>query len=321
MIIARTFVAGMRTSAGRSRTLRKHHERVGEVRRQVEERLDPLHRRERGVQARAQELARRLHGALGPTELLRAEGADVLRQLGRRHHVLAVDEAPAGELGAVARGRGLRSACRAASRRSSRSPACATCRRCREKLKSQPAAERARFSTRWCPSSISACVRVSMRVLAVQVAPARLHHPHLRGRCMKWGTTARRKSGCGRKSASKMATSSPLATFSPCVERARLVADAVDAMDVGDVEAALAQLSRRWRRDDGARLVGRVVEHLDLQARRRPLDRGHLIEQTVDDRGLVVERQLHRDERERLERRRPTAARGHLAPWRAGRAR
>ena len=42
-----------------------------------------------------------LHCTLRPAELLGAEGADVLGELGGRHDVLAVDEAPAGHLRAV----------------------------------------------------------------------------------------------------------------------------------------------------------------------------------------------------------------------------
>ena len=75
------------------------------------------------------------------------------------------------------------------------------------------------------------------------------------------------------------------------VERARLVARAVDAVDVDDVEPALAQRLDLLAHER-ARLVGRIVEHLDLEAAARPLDRGGVLEEAVGDRGLVVEREL-----------------------------
>ena len=49
-----------------------------------------------------EQLARRLHGALRPARLLRAERAHVFGQLGGGDDVLAVHEAPARELRAVA---------------------------------------------------------------------------------------------------------------------------------------------------------------------------------------------------------------------------
>ncbi len=145
--IVRGLVAGMRMSAGRRRTLRKTISGYAKwgVRwknassRCMGESWERQHARE--------ELARRLHGALRPAELLRAKGADVLGELGRRHDVLAVDEAPARELRAVAEVQvlGERVVLPAAA------PAMAALRQMPPvplKLKSQPAAVRARFSTR-----------------------------------------------------------------------------------------------------------------------------------------------------------------------------
>ncbi len=76
-------VAGMSTSAGSSSTLRKTisgYAKCGVRWKMASTRCI-------GVSGAfinaAQELARGLHRALGPAELLRAEGADVFRQLGR----------------------------------------------------------------------------------------------------------------------------------------------------------------------------------------------------------------------------------------------
>ena len=63
-----------------------------------------------------------------------------------------------------------------------------------------------------------------------------------------------------------------------------------------------------WRRTASsamlARLVGRVVEHLDLEPLARVVDRADGVDQPVDDVHLVVDRQLDRDDRQRVERRR-----------------
>ena len=59
-------------SAGNRSTLKKDHERVGEVWREVEEGFDPLHGRERRGHYAAEELCGRLHRPLRPTVLLRA---------------------------------------------------------------------------------------------------------------------------------------------------------------------------------------------------------------------------------------------------------
>jgi hypothetical protein len=51
-------------------------------------------------------------------------------------------------------------------------------------------------------------------------------------------------------------------------------------------------------RAHGAGVVARVVEDLDLEAVRRPVERGDRVEQPPGDRGLVVQRQLHGDHRQ-----------------------
>jgi hypothetical protein len=73
------------------------------------------------------------------------------------------------------------------------------------------------------------------------VAPARLHHADLRVREVT--DEVAQEVRVGTKSASKIAMNSPLATFRPLVERAGLVARAVGAVDVFDVEAARASCS------------------------------------------------------------------------------
>ena len=48
-----------------------------------------------------------------------------------------------------------------------------------------------------------------------------------------------------------------------------------------------------------ARLVGRVVEHLDLEQLARVVDAADRVDQPIGDVHLVVERQLDRDDRQR----------------------
>ena len=98
---------------------RQHaHQRVVEVGRQVEERLG-LDARAAGSTRRIarQQLAAGLDGALGPAVLLRLEGVHLDRQLGRRHQVRAGTRTSSRATARGSRGRGPRSACRAASRR------------------------------------------------------------------------------------------------------------------------------------------------------------------------------------------------------------
>ena len=97
------------------------------------------------------------------------------------------------------------------------------------------------------------------------------------------------------KSASKIATSSPLRDFEPGVERAGLVAGAVGAVEVDDVVALVAE-ALDVRAHERLRLVGRVVEHLNLEAIARVVHARDRIEQARRDGGLVEERELDRDD-------------------------
>jgi hypothetical protein len=77
-------VAGMRISAGRSRTLSSTisgYAKCGVMWKNASTRWLE---REVGAQHAAHQLARGLHGALGPAVLLRAERRDVLGELGGR---------------------------------------------------------------------------------------------------------------------------------------------------------------------------------------------------------------------------------------------
>jgi len=130
------------------------------------------------------------------------------------------------------------------------------------------------------------------RVAAVDVAPAGLHHPHLR----LVEVAERLLQHVRRRHEVRVEDQHELAgrAAQPGVEGARLVAGAVVAVQVVDVEALRAVVLHRAA-GDGARLVGRVVEDLDLQQLLRVADGRHRGEQAVDDVHLVEDRQLDGD--------------------------
>ena len=83
----------------------------------------------------------------------------------------------------------------------------------------------------------------------------------------------------------------------PGLERARLVPGAIGAVEVLDVDALRGEAPDR-QLGDAARLVGRVVQHLDFEQLARVVDAAHRLDQAIGDVHLVVERQLDRDDRQ-----------------------
>ena len=76
-------------------------------------------------------------------------------------------------------------------------------------------------------------------------------------------------------------------------QRAGLVPGAVRAVEVVDVHAVRPVAHHRGR-GEGTSLVGRVVQHLDLEPARRPLERRRGVDQALDHQALVVDRELDR---------------------------
>ena len=72
-------------------------------------------------------------------------------------------------------------------------------------------------------------------------------------------------------------------------------------MDVLDVDA-LHRVTAHGQLRDLPRLVGRIVEDLDLQLLARVLDLAHRVHQAIDDVHLVVERELDGDDGQLVER-------------------
>src|SRR5437660_10844813 len=82
-------------------------------------------------------------------------------------------------------------------------------------------------------------------------------------------------------------------------ERARFETSAIDAMNELDVEAATPQFVRA-RGGDLARIVGRIIQHLNLEKFSRIVLFRSRVQQTLDHVNFVKDRQLHRHLRQLL---------------------
>ncbi len=81
----------------------------------------------------------------------------------------------------------------------------------------------------------------------------------------------------------------------PVFQRARLESGAIRAVHVLDVQIGMVALQHRDRaQTDVLRLVGGIVEHLDLKTIAGIANGGHRLEQALDHVHFVEERKLHR---------------------------
>ena len=293
--------AGQRPAAaqhhGREEEQRQHHhQQVAGVVGEVDRRLHLHPPRQRRAQDAAEQLPGRLDRSLGPAELLALEAVDVHRQLARHGELRQVDELPAGELGAVgevevlgqgvvlpAAGGGDRLAAPDAGGAVEVEEAAGAV--ARRVLDHEVAVEEDRLHAG------------EQRVVAVQVLPARLHHPHLgvgepgHGAAQEVGP--RHEVGVEHR---QQLAARPLGAGG---QRAGLEAAAVAAVQMVDVEAAGALPRHRFGHHlDG--LVGGVVEDLDLQPVARVIERADGVHQAPGDVHLVVEWKLNRDLRQLL---------------------
>ena len=101
----------------------------------------------------------------------------------------------------------------------------------------------------------------------------------------------------GTKSASKIATNSPVAVSSPACKRPGFIAFAIGAMMILDRKSERV-ISLHKRFGKGSRVVGRIVQHLYLQQLARVIHPRDLVNQPLDNVSLVVNRQLNRDRRQ-----------------------
>ena len=188
-------------------------------------------------------LMRHLHRALGPAELLRLEGRHLDGQLGRRGDLGQVDEASSRAAARGTRGPCPRSACRAASRRRRRSPTRRQMPAVPLKLKKRPDQLRPACSMMKWPSSISACTSVSAE--KSRLTCSQRHCTTATRGSLKWWIAALEDVGqrqeVGVEDQDELALGGPQAVL----ERARLEAGAVDAVDVLDVQVGEAPRAGR----------------------------------------------------------------------------
>ena len=138
------------------------------------------------------------------------------------------------------------------------------------------------------------------RVVLVDVAPARLHQRDLLVGEVIDG--ARQEVGLRNEVGVEDRDELAARDLQALVERAGLVAGAIRAVDVLDVDA-LHRMATHGELRDLLRLVRRIVQHLDLEQLARIFDLADSIDQPIDDIHFVVERQLDGDDRKRVERR------------------
>ena len=278
---------------------RRHddHQRIAQVGREVVDGLDldaPRHVR---LEHHGQHLDAGLDEPLGPARLLRLEGGHLDGQLGRALDLGQVFELPAGQLRAVAQvgvfgervvlpaaavGDGL-DAPHAGGAVEVEVVAGAGAGAV---LEHKVAVEQDRLDLG------------QHAVVAVEVGPARLHHADLRlGKVVDHlHQPVRRRHKVGVEDGDELA----LGHLQARVQRPGLVSMAVGAVNVDD---GMAQ--RRIARHNACGhllgLVGRVVQHLDLELVARILHGADRLDQPVDDELLVEDGQLHGDPRQLVE--------------------
>ena len=133
-------------------------------------------------------------------------------------------------------------------------------------------------------------------MIAIHVLPAGLHHADSRVAEVTHDFLQERRLGdeVGVEDGDQLARG----LLQTEVERAGFVSMAIRSAQIHGVDAALPQLFDRGARD-AFRLVGGVVEHLQLEAVARVIESAGSVEQATHDGGLVVQRQLHGDGRQR----------------------
>src|ERR1044072_180517 len=281
---------------GKLQQARQNHQRVTDVPRQTEEHLKLHTRRQTRAQDARIELERDFGHTLRPTALLRLEGVNLDRHLRRRVLIQQVDETPSHQL-------------------------CAEGEVCilRQRVVLPPARKLNRLATPQArrPVEVEEAARaVPNRLLddevsveedglkarqqivrAVDVRPAHLRAAHERV-CEEVNELAQ---AVGARHEVGVEDGGPLALrrLQAVLQRAGLEARAVFAVDVSDVEA-FGAVAGDFARRTLARLVGRVVEHLNLKAVARVVYRRHGGEQALNDVDLVEERELHGDARQLL---------------------
>ena len=297
---------------GKGQHGQRQQERIARVVRQVDHRLELDSGRERARDDRRQQLAGGLDRPLRPAPLLRLERLDVRGQLGRGHVPGIVDEAPAPELRPIAEvevlgERVVRPAARILDAGTPPDAGRSV------EVEEQAAAHPRLVLEQELGVEHDGLGRGHDRAIAVEMAPARLDHPD-----PGIGEMPRRaqEEVAGRHEVGiEDRHPFPARAGEPGRERPGLVPGPRVAVQQPDVEA-----SRPMARDGGgekrARLVGGVVQDLDLEALGRIVERRDRVDQPPGDAPLVVDRELHGHDREHggATRRAPLGPRRRPAP-------
>ncbi len=132
------------------------------------------------------------------------------------------------------------------------------------------------------------------RVVAVDVAPARLHHRELL--LDEIGHGAAQKIGGRNKIRVENRDELSGRRFQSFLQRTGLESFAIVAVDVEDGKAEGAVALDALAGDE-LRLVGRIVENLNFEAVARVIELRDGLDEALDHVALVVDRELHRDPR------------------------
>ena len=125
----------------------------------------------------------------------------------------------------------------------------------------------------------------------VEMSPARLDHSDLRigeevNRVLQ---KIRRRNEVGVQNADEIA----LGRGQTSLQRARLETDSINAMNQLHIQPARLQFVDTTR-GQLARVIGGIIQHLDLEQLARVIDFADRFQQTLDHVDLVKDRQLHR---------------------------
>src|SRR5205823_2211069 len=135
-------------------------------------------------------------------------------------------------------------------------------------------------------------------ITAIQMAPARLNHPHFRiGKEIdRLAQQMRRWNEIGIENTNEFTARGSQPSF----QGARFEAGAIDSMNQFDIETALTQFRCTIRRNL-LRVIGRIVEHLDLQPIAWVIQLADRAQQPLHYINFVEDRQLHGHDRQLFE--------------------
>src|SRR2546423_2919819 len=271
-------------------------EKIGEVRGQVCGRFDLDDERKRAAPDGGQQFLAGLDRAFRPAMLLGFETVHVDRQLGRRDNIRQENKFPASELRAIAQveifGQSvvLPPARFADARPTPESGGSV-------EIEKAAAAAASRLLEEQMALEGPRPDAGEQRIAAIKMSPTRLDHADLRiGKEMDRALQeVRVRDEIRVEDADELAFS----RGQPSLERARLEARPVGSVDQVDIEPSVLQ----GRHAGGRQLlgiVGRIVQHLDVEQVFRIIDFANRAQKPLDYIDLIEDRQLHRHHRQLL---------------------